>query len=62
MQNLNNHHIVVTGASEGLGFAMAKAFLGCGTRVTAIACNVQRLQRVRQLGLRQSRATLPTLG
>jgi len=50
MQNLNNYRIVVTGASEGLGLAMAKAFLARGAKVTAIARNAERLEQARQLG------------
>src|SRR3954470_17282383 len=50
MQNLNNHRIVVTGASEGLGLAMTKALLARGAKVTAIARNAERLEQARQLG------------
>jgi len=50
VQNMNNHRIVVTGASEGLGFAMAKAFLARGAHVIAIARHAERLEQVRQLG------------
>lgn len=50
MRNLNNRRIIVTGASEGLGLAMAKAFLASGAHVTAIARNAERLEKVRQLG------------
>jgi NAD(P)-dependent dehydrogenase (short-subunit alcohol dehydrogenase family) len=50
MRNLKHHRIMVTGASEGLGFAMAKAFLARGAQVTAIARNAEKLDQVRQLG------------
>ena len=50
MENLNKLHIAITGASEGLGLAMAKAFLARGAKVTGIARNAERLESVRQLG------------
>ncbi|MEO8543873.1 MAG: SDR family NAD(P)-dependent oxidoreductase [Burkholderiaceae bacterium] len=50
MQNLNDYRIAITGASEGLGLAMAKAFLACGAQVIAIARSAERLEAVRQLG------------
>jgi NAD(P)-dependent dehydrogenase (short-subunit alcohol dehydrogenase family) len=50
VENLNKLHIAITGASEGLGLAMAKAFLARGAKVTGIARNAERLESVRQLG------------
>jgi NAD(P)-dependent dehydrogenase (short-subunit alcohol dehydrogenase family) len=50
MQHLNSQRIVVTGASEGLGLAMTKAFLGRGAKVTAIARSAERLGQARELG------------
>lgn len=50
MENLNKLHIAITGASEGLGLAMAKAFLARRAKVTGIARNAERLESVRQLG------------
>jgi NAD(P)-dependent dehydrogenase (short-subunit alcohol dehydrogenase family) len=50
MDNVSGKRIVVTGGSEGLGLAMAKAFLARGAKVTAIARNAERLEQARQLG------------
>ncbi|MGY4399146.1 NAD(P)-dependent dehydrogenase (short-subunit alcohol dehydrogenase family) [Sphingomonas sp. UYAg733] len=50
MRNLSELRIAITGASEGLGFAMAGAFLARGSKVTAIARNAERLERIRRLG------------
>jgi NAD(P)-dependent dehydrogenase (short-subunit alcohol dehydrogenase family) len=40
---LDDRHIVITGASQGLGLAMARALQACGARVTAIARSAERL-------------------
>ena len=50
MSALTHQHIVVTGASQGLGLAMTKALLARGARVTAIARSKDRLDLARQLG------------
>ncbi|HYP82736.1 SDR family oxidoreductase [Variovorax sp.] len=50
MTTLNDLHVLVTGAGQGLGFAMAKALLARGPRVTAIVRTADRLAPLRQLG------------
>jgi len=50
MQSLKHRRIVITGASEGLGFAMAKAFLTRGAQVIALARHAERLEQIRKLG------------
>lgn len=51
MRNLNGRHAVVTGASEGLGLAMAEALLARGARVTGIARRAETLTRAQELGV-----------
>jgi NAD(P)-dependent dehydrogenase (short-subunit alcohol dehydrogenase family) len=50
MRNLIGRHAAITGASEGLGLAMALALLARGARVTAIARRAETLSRVQDLG------------
>jgi NAD(P)-dependent dehydrogenase (short-subunit alcohol dehydrogenase family) len=50
LNTIDGQHAVITGASEGLGLAMAKALLARGARVTAIARSAQKLERARDAG------------
>lgn len=52
MQHLDGRHAVVTGASEGLGLAMATGLLARGARVTAIARSAEKLVRAQAAGAR----------
>jgi NAD(P)-dependent dehydrogenase (short-subunit alcohol dehydrogenase family) len=47
---LDDRHIVITGASQGLGLAMARALLARGARVTAIARSAERLAAAHDAG------------
>lgn len=42
--DLHGSHVLVTGASRGIGAAMAKAFAGAGARVSLVARNQQQLE------------------
>lgn len=48
-------HVVITGGSRGLGFALARAFLGLGCRVTLAG----RTEASTRSALEQLRATMP---
>ncbi|MEP6991872.1 MAG: SDR family oxidoreductase [bacterium] len=50
MKNMTGRHAVITGASEGLGLAMATALLARGARVTAIARGAEKLAHAREAG------------
>ncbi len=50
MQDLIDQHVVITGASEGLGLAMARALIARGASATAIARNADKLDQARALG------------
>ncbi len=41
--DLSGSHVVVTGASRGIGAAMARAFAGAGARVSLVARNAEQL-------------------
>ena len=45
---LKNQRILVTGASQGIGFGVARAFLEEGARVVINSSNEQRLTRARE--------------
>jgi NAD(P)-dependent dehydrogenase (short-subunit alcohol dehydrogenase family) len=51
LTSLTGVHAVVTGASQGLGLAMATALVARGARVTAIARGAEQLARVRRDGI-----------
>lgn len=42
----DGHHVAITGASRGIGLALARKFLGAGNRVLLIAHNPARLEAV----------------
>jgi len=48
---LNNKKIVITGGSDGLGLAIAKALLAKKAQVHVLARDQVRLQAVQKLGL-----------
>jgi NAD(P)-dependent dehydrogenase (short-subunit alcohol dehydrogenase family) len=50
MPDLNGKRVVVTGGSEGLGFAMVAALTLCGARVTAVARDRAKLAAAEQVG------------
>ena len=50
LSTLADKRVVVTGASQGLGLAIAHALLARGARVTAIARSEERLEAARQAG------------
>jgi NAD(P)-dependent dehydrogenase (short-subunit alcohol dehydrogenase family) len=50
MPDLNGKRVVITGGSEGLGFAMVEALTLCGARVTAIARDRAKLAAAERLG------------
>jgi len=43
-------HIVVTGATSGIGYAVTKDLLAAGARVTAIGRNTSRLNELKSIG------------
>lgn len=45
---LNDHHILITGGSKGIGLACAQAFLAEGARVTLVSRDPQNLARAKQ--------------
>jgi NAD(P)-dependent dehydrogenase (short-subunit alcohol dehydrogenase family) len=45
---LANKHVMVTGGSQGIGFACAQLFAAQGSRVTLVARNIDRLTQARQ--------------
>jgi hypothetical protein len=61
MQHMNDQRIVVTGASEGLGFEMTKAFLARGAKVTAVARNAERLSPAHQSRTRRAQMDVSQL-
>ena len=50
MQNLNGKRVVITGGSQGLGFAMVEALTACGANVTAISRDRAKLAAAEQAG------------
>ena len=50
---LSNNHVLITGGTSGIGFALAEAFLNAGSRVAVCARN--------QVHLDQARLLLPDL-
>jgi NAD(P)-dependent dehydrogenase (short-subunit alcohol dehydrogenase family) len=50
MPDLNGKRVVVTGGSEGLGFAMVEALTLCGARVTAVARDRAKLAAAERVG------------
>jgi NAD(P)-dependent dehydrogenase (short-subunit alcohol dehydrogenase family) len=50
MPVLNGKRVVVTGGSEGLGFAMVEALALCGARVTAVARDRAKLAAAERVG------------
>ena len=50
MQRSSDKRVVITGGSAGLGLAMAKALIGHGARVTAIARDAHRLAAAASIG------------
>lgn len=46
MKDFKNKVVIVTGASSGIGEAMAREFAACGARVVLGARNIQKLQLV----------------
>ena len=45
---LNDHHILITGGSKGIGLACAQAFLAEGARVTLVSRDPHNLERAKQ--------------
>ncbi len=52
MQDLSDRRVVITGGSAGLGLAMARALIGRGARVTALARDGQKLAAAARIGAR----------
>jgi hypothetical protein len=50
MPNTNAPHVVITGASEGLGLAMTRALIARGARVTAMARGTHGFDEARAAG------------
>src|SRR6202021_131192 len=50
MQNLNGKRVVITGGSQGLGFAMVEALTACGADVIAISRDRAKLAAAEQAG------------
>lgn len=51
MTTRRDAHVLVTGGSQGLGLAMAEAFLKRGAEVTVVARNAGRLEAARAMGV-----------
>jgi NADP-dependent 3-hydroxy acid dehydrogenase YdfG len=50
MQGPFDERVVITGGSAGLGLAMARALIGRGARVTALARDAEKLAAAARIG------------
>lgn len=48
MKQVNNHKVLITGSSEGIGFGIVEAFAHSGADVWLVARNLEKLQTARK--------------